>query len=88
MTRKTVTTSVLAASALAFTMALAASPADAASKKREKCYGIVKAGQNDCATATSSCAGTSKKDAQKDAFISLPAGTCEKIVGGSLSPKG
>ena len=30
----------------------------------EKCYGVAKAGKNDCQTANSSCAGTSKKDAQ------------------------
>lgn len=51
----------------------------------EKCYGIVKAGTNDCATATDSCAGSSKKDAQPDAFILLPKGLCEKIVGGHLT---
>ena len=48
----------------------------------EKCYGVVKAGKNDCQTSTSSCAGTSKKDAQADAWISVPKGTCEKIAGG------
>jgi uncharacterized membrane protein len=51
----------------------------------EKCYGISKAGKNDCQTATSSCAGTAKKDAQKDAWISVPKGTCAKIVGASLT---
>jgi uncharacterized membrane protein len=51
--------------------------------KMEKCYGIVKAGKNDCQTATSACAGTSKTDGQKDAWIYVPKGTCEKIVGGS-----
>lgn len=51
----------------------------------EKCYGIAKAGKNDCQTATSACAGTSKKDAQKDAWILIPKGTCEKIVGGTLA---
>jgi uncharacterized membrane protein len=50
----------------------------------EKCYGVSKAGKNDCQTATASCAGTSKKDADKAAWISVPKGTCEKIVGGSL----
>jgi uncharacterized membrane protein len=50
----------------------------------EKCYGVSKAGVNDCKTANSSCAGTSKTDAQKDAFLALPKGTCAKIVGGSL----
>ena len=52
----------------------------------EKCYGISKAGQNDCQTASSSCAGTSKKDAQTDAWIAVPKGTCAKIVGASLTP--
>jgi uncharacterized membrane protein len=53
----------------------------------EKCFGVVKAGQNDCQTANSSCAGTAKNDGQGDAWVYLPAGTCEKIVGGSLEPK-
>lgn len=51
----------------------------------EKCYGVAKAGQNDCQTASSSCAGTSTMDGQKDAWLFLPGGTCEKLVGGSLT---
>jgi len=51
----------------------------------EKCYGVAKAGKNDCQTASSSCAGTSKKDAQTDAWLSVPKGTCEKIAGGRLT---
>ena len=52
----------------------------------EKCYGIARAGKNDCAsTGNSSCAGTSKKDGQADAWISVPKGACEKIVGGKLT---
>lgn len=50
----------------------------------EKCYGIAKAGKNDCQTAHSSCAGTSKKDGDKGAWLAVPKGTCEKVVGGSL----
>jgi uncharacterized membrane protein len=53
----------------------------------EKCYGIVKAGMNDCATATQSCAGSATKDNQPDAFVFTPKGLCEKIVGGALKPK-
>jgi uncharacterized membrane protein len=53
-------------------------------KKMEKCAGIVKAGKNDCGTATSSCAGTAKADAEPDTWIYLPKGTCEKIVGGTV----
>jgi uncharacterized membrane protein len=55
--------------------------------KTEKCYGIAKAGKNDCQTANSSCAGTSRRDGQKDAWIYVPAGTCEKLVGGSTQPR-
>ena len=53
----------------------------------EKCYGVVKAGKNDCQTANSSCAGTSKTDNQGDAWLFVPSGTCEKLTGGSLEPK-
>lgn len=57
-------------------------------KDMEKCYGVAKAGKNDCKTATSACAGHSTADSQADAFIALPKGTCERITGGSLeAPK-
>lgn len=65
--------------------ALASAPAMAADK--EKCYGVAAAGQNDCATKSSSCAGTSKVDNQGDAFVAVPKGLCEKLAGGSLTPK-
>jgi uncharacterized membrane protein len=61
-------------------------PAAKPDYKFEKCYGVVKAGKNDCQTAHSSCAGTSKKDQQADAWIYVPAGTCAKIAGGSMEP--
>ncbi|WP_025739151.1 DUF2282 domain-containing protein [Salinivibrio socompensis] len=62
---------------------LTSTPAHAAEK--EKCYGVAKAGNNDCATATSSCAGTSTKDGQKDAFVMVPKGLCDRLAGGSTS---
>lgn len=55
--------------------------------ENEKCSGIVKAGKNDCATATNSCAGSATKDAQKDVWIYVPKGTCSKIVGGTVVEK-
>jgi uncharacterized membrane protein len=61
-----------------------AGPAPTPSFKAEKCYAVSKAGKNDCQTSASACAGTSKKDNQADAWIYVPTGTCEKIVGGSL----
>ncbi len=53
----------------------------------EKCYGIAKAGLNDCQTATHSCAGTATKDMDGASWIYVPAGTCDKIAGGSATPK-
>lgn len=61
-----------------------AGPAPAPTFKAEKCFGIAKAGKNDCQTASSSCAGTSKVNGQKDAWVYVPSGTCERLVSGSL----
>ncbi len=65
----------------------AGAPAVAADSEMEKCFGVVKAGKNDCQTANSSCAGTSTVDGQGDAWVFVPKGTCEKIVGGSTEAK-
>jgi len=74
-----------AAIAAALAAALALPAAAQAQGMVEKCYGIAKAGKNDCQTAKSSCAGTSKRDGQADAWVAVPKGACEKIVGGSLT---
>lgn len=67
---------------------LAASAAPVQAGSGEKCYGIAKAGQNDCkAGPGTSCAGTSTRDGQGNAWMYVLKGTCEKIVGGSLEPK-
>ncbi len=55
--------------------------------KSEKCYGVAKAAKNDCAGAAHACAGQSKTDANPKEFISVPKGTCERLVGGSLKSK-
>lgn len=62
-------------------------PAPKPKFEAEKCYGVSKAGKNDCNTATSSCAGTSKRDGQQDAWIYVPAGSCARLVGGSMEAK-
>lgn len=81
-------TKSLARSALAAALALGTTGITLAADKpaMEKCYGVVKAGKNDCQTATSACAGTSTQDGQKDAWVLLPKGTCEKVVNGSTTP--
>ena len=63
-------------------------PDDAMARKRafEKCYGVAKAGKNDCQTATSACAGSAKLDFQKDAWVYVPKGLCEKLAGGGRMP--
>lgn len=50
----------------------------------EACYGVVVAGQNECSTSTNACAGHALEDGLKDAYIYVPNGICEKLVGGSL----
>lgn len=50
----------------------------------EKCSGIAKAGQNDCAANGHSCAGKAKKDGAANEWVYVPTGTCDKIVGGSV----
>jgi uncharacterized membrane protein len=64
---------------------------DDAVQKVEKCYGVALAGQNDCkAGAGTTCAGTSAKDYQGNAWKNVPAGTCASIKTpkghGSLTP--
>lgn len=75
--------------ASAITTALALAPmAGAQAAEQEKCYGIAKAGKNDCkAGPGTSCAGTSTVDAQGNAWMLVVKGSCEKIVGGSLAVK-
>ncbi len=63
---------------------LMAPDAQAAKEGFEKCAGIVKAGQNDCAANSHSCAGQAKVDGDKNEWVYVPEGTCDKIVGGTV----
>lgn len=74
--------------ATAISMGVASSPATAGEQAMEKCYGVVKAKMNDCETARHSCAGQAKMDADGNEWLALPKGTCEKLAGGSTTPKG
>jgi len=82
-----ITLNTLIAGAMAVSLVGMAS-ASAKAADNEKCYGIVKAGKNDCANhaKTHSCAGHAKVDAGSGEFLLVPKGTCEKIVGASLTP--
>ncbi len=72
---------VAAAAASLLSSLLVATPAMAQSK--EKCYGIAKAGQNDCAnlSGTHSCAGQSKLDNDKGEWKYVAKGTCKQMMG-------
>ena len=78
---------LIASSALASVLALGLlSGAQAADEKaKEKCYGVAKAGQNDCAnlSGTHSCAGQSKTDNAPDEWKYVAKGTCAKLGGKS-----
>src|SRR5262249_17299419 len=82
-----IASAMLAAIGLSVSASGQTGPAPKPKFDAEKCYGIAKAGKNDCQTANSSCAGTSRRGGQKDAWIYVPAGTCERVVGGSLQPR-
>lgn len=47
----------------------------------ERCFGVAKAGQNDCSTATHACNGQSTVDFSPEEFKFVPMGTCEKMGG-------
>lgn len=64
--------------------------ATAADKSMEKCYGVAKAGANDCGGKKSghACAGQATKDSDPNDFVALPKGTCDKIANGSKTEGG
>ncbi len=81
------TTKILTATALAGILSLAvAQTAQAAETANEKCYGVVKAGKNDCGSNAHSCAGHAAKDGDAAEWVMTPKGLCEKLVNGSLAP--
>jgi len=54
---------------------------------KDKCYGISKAGQNDCASGKHSCAGQSKADNDPMDWKYVDKGSCEKVGGKTMAPK-
>ena len=72
---------IAAAAASVLSTLLVATPAMA--QEKEKCYGIAKAGQNDCANlaGTHSCAGQSKVSDDKGEWKYVAKGTCKDMKG-------
>lgn len=80
MKSRSLTVTALALVALVSSVAIAADKPE-----QEKCFGVSKAGKNDCAAGPgTSCAGTSKVDYQGNAWKFVPKGTCTSIK----TPKG
>ena len=71
------------ASALATLLSAGAATAQAANANadKEQCAGVIRAGQNDCATSTNACHSHVNVDNDPEAWIYLPKGTCQKISG-------
>ncbi len=70
---------ILSTSLGANSMALAAAPA------MEKCYGVAKAGKNDCGTKTHACAGQAATNNDPSEWIYVPKGKCATMPGGRLT---
>lgn len=68
-------------------VAIASVPTLAQAGGMEKCYGVVKAGKNDCASAkvgSHSCAGGATIDGDKNEWILVPSGICKRLVNGEV----
>lgn len=77
-------TRLIVSSALASALALGlVGQAAAQVKAKEKCYGVAKAGQNDCSnlSGTHTCAGQSKADKGADEWRYVATGTCKDMQG-------
>lgn len=66
------------------TLNIHSNSAIAAPTEMEKCAGIIKMGMNDCAANGHSCEGKATKNSHPHEWISLPKGTCNKIVGAKV----
>lgn len=85
MNTKVLLTSAIGAVISMSGLAGSASAADVRCSEMERCYGVSKAGKNDCSTSNSACSGTAKQDFQKDAWVFVPKGTCARLAGGAIA---
>ena len=87
--QSTIQAAIAGALALGFaaTSAVAAGPVTP-QPGQEKCYGVAKAGQNDCGTAKHACAGLgAKADHDPNEWKYVSKGSCEKMGGKTTAPK-
>lgn len=77
----------IAGGVMALSGIAAADKAHAAKGDKEKCYGVVKTGANDCGAPGHSCAGQATSDNDPNEWVYMPKGLCERLTSGSLEPK-
>lgn len=83
------TTTLAVAGAFAALVTAAAAPQDANAMEKEKCFGVSKAGENDCAAGPgTTCAGSSTVDFQGNAWKYVEKGTCTAIKRGDSDKTG
>lgn len=82
MANKNTLMSSTLAGVVALGLTAVAGEAVAGTKGKEKCAGVVKAGQNDCGTSTHACAGQATTDGDPNEWIYVPEGTCKRLVNG------
>ena len=82
--KSSLTTKALVATAMGAALVAATNGSAVAKPEKEKCYGVAKAGKNDCANlaGTHSCAGQAKADSDPGEWVLVPKGLCAKLVGG------
>ncbi|GAB4393190.1 MAG: DUF2282 domain-containing protein [Gammaproteobacteria bacterium] len=88
MSKTIISAAAAAVAGLAALGTVAMSPAALAANGQgaEKCYGVVKAGHNDCGIPGGhACSGQSKEDGGPN-WVYMPKGLCDKLVGGSTTP--
>lgn len=78
---------VATAAAIISSASMAMAADEKSGNEKEKCYGVVATGKNDCAASGKhSCAGQNTMDRSGAEWLYLPKGTCERLAGGSLTP--
>ncbi|HET9844026.1 MAG TPA: DUF2282 domain-containing protein [Gammaproteobacteria bacterium] len=66
----------------ALAVGVISAPSQVMGAEMEKCYGVAKAGKNDCSAKGHACAAQAQSDGDPEEWVYVPKGTCEKIVNG------
>ena len=88
MKKQTLNTLLAGAVTLAALGGFSSANAMGVGEGQEKCYGVVKAGMNDCASSDGahSCGAQAKADGLGTEWVTVPKGLCAKLVNGSTEP--